>query len=146
MESADQAVRSDERAIAVRLAEQKAAVETAYRETEAAEDRRKAVDALSQIATRWDSAVEGASKVLRGELDEPLKKLQAIKSEAETVVVNECTGPARTALVAAMNTSLEAFAAFRADTSAVVSEAIKTKHNKGADMQVEAVAQLAKCK
>ncbi len=146
MESADQAVRNDERAIATRLAEQKTAVETAYREAEAADDKRKAVDALSQIATRWDSGVEGASKVLRGELDEPLKKLQAIKSEAETVAVNECTGAARAALVAAMNTSLEAFAAFRADTGAVVSEAVKAKHNKGADMQVEAVAQLATCK
>lgn len=146
IESADQAMRNDGRAIAERLAEQKAAVETAYRQAEAIEERRKAAEALSQIATRWDSAVDGASKVLRKELDEPLKKLQAIKAEAEAVAVNECTGPARTALVAAMNTSLEAFAMFRADTAKVVSDAIKAKHNKGGDLQLEAVAQLAKCR
>lgn len=146
MESADQALRNDERAIAVRLAEQKAAVETAYRQAETTEERRNAKEALSQIVARWEIAVDGASKVFREQLVEPLKKLQAIKAEAETVAVNECAGAARAALVESMNTTLEAFSMFRAETGTAVSEATKAKHNKGAEMQAEALSQLAKCK
>ena len=145
VESAGDAMRNDDRAIAQRLAEQKAAVETAYRLAEAAEERQKAIDAVNQVIKRWDGAVEVASNTKRTELDGPVKQLQAIKAEAEAMPVNDCTGIARATLVNSMNTTMEAIAMFRKETDKA-SDATKEKHNKGADLLAESTTQLSKCK
>ena len=145
METAGDAMRNDDRAIAQRLAEQKTAVESAYRLAEAAEDRQKAIDAVNQVIKRWDGAVEVASSTKRTELEGPVKQLQAIKAEAEAMPVNDCTGIARAPLLNSMNTTLEAIAMFRKETDKA-SEATKEKHNNGADLLAESAAQLSKCK
>ena len=145
IETAGDAMRNDNRAIAQRLAEQKTAVETAYRLVEAAEERQKAIDAVNQAIKRWDGAVEAASNTKRTELDGSVKQLQAIRAEAEAMPVNDCTGIARATLVNSMNTTMEAIAMFRKDTGKA-SEATKEKHNKGADLLAESTAQLSNCK
>ena len=145
METAGDAMRNDDRAIAQRLAEQKTAVESAYRLAEAAEERQKAIDAVNQVIKRWDGAVEVASSTKRTELEGPVKQLQAIKGEAEAMPVNDCTGIARATLVNSMNTTMEAIAMFRKETDKA-SEATKEKHNNGADLLAESAAQLSKCK
>lgn len=116
VESASEAARNDDRAIAVRLAQQKAAVDEAYARERIREQRKHKVDALRAVNTSWDQGLDEASRTPRSEVAGAIKKLQALKSDAESVEVDECTGGARATLVSSMAASIEALSLFQKET------------------------------
>lgn len=113
VESASQAARNDDRAIAKRLAEQKAAVDEAFQRQRAREERQRYVDALQAVSKRWADAVSEARSTPRSDIGAQIVKLQAIRNEANAIDVNECTGAARGSLQAAMGLWIDAFTTFQ---------------------------------
>lgn len=116
VETASEAARNDDRAIAVRLAEQKAAVDEAYSRERIRELRQRSVDALRAISIRWDQTLDEANRTLRSEIAGVIKKLQTIKSDTESVEVDACTSVARATLASSMNTSIEGLNIFQSET------------------------------
>jgi hypothetical protein len=116
VESASEAARNDNRAIAARLAEQKAALEESSQLERARNERQQNVELLSALSKRWAGAVAETSRTGRSDLTEPIKKLQAIKAEADTIAVDECTGKARATLVASMSAAIAAYGTFQKET------------------------------
>jgi hypothetical protein len=116
VESASEAARNDSRASAARLAEQKAATDEAFEKGRAREERQRNVDALRAIGTRWGEGVIETSRTGRSDLAAPIRKLQQIKSDAEAVAVDDCTGKARTSLVASMSAAIAAYGMFQKET------------------------------
>lgn len=116
VESASEAARNDDQAIAKRLSEQKAAADQAFEQGRAREERQRNVDALRAIAGRWAQGFGETGQTGRSSLGAPIKKLQAIKAEAEAVAVDDCTGKARASLVAAMGGAISAFELFQKET------------------------------
>lgn len=145
VESASEAAKNDDRAIAARLATQKAAVDTAFEKGRANEARQRNVDVLSAVSTRWSSSLAEASRTPRTGIAEPLKKLQAVKSEADTVEVDDCTGGARATLQSAMAASIDAFSAFQKETGAS-GDATTQKIQQGADLLRAALQEMDACR
>ena len=116
VESASEAARNDNRAIADRLAEQKGAADTAFEEGRARAEREQLVESLAGVGRRWNDALNEIGSVGRSDLAPAIKKLEALKAEAEAVTVNECTGKARGAMTASMANSIDIYNQFRAGT------------------------------
>jgi hypothetical protein len=144
VESASEAARNDERAIAKRLAEQKGATDEAFQRQRANESRQRNVDALRAIATRWNDSLSQASLTPRSDIAEPLKKLQTIKSDADTVEVDDCTGSARATLQSAMSASIEAFSLFQKETGPSA-DSTTQKIQQGADLLRAAQREISAC-
>ena len=113
VESASEAARNDDRAIARRLASQKAAVDEAFEQGRAREERQRNVDALRAVSMRWEAGLNEARLTPRSDIAAPIKKLLTIKADAETVAVDACTVEARITLVSSMAASIEAFNMFQ---------------------------------
>lgn len=145
VESASEAARNDDRAIAGRLATQKAAVDEAFEKGRANEFRQRNVDALRVVSTRFSDALSQASSTARSDIAAPLKKLQTIKTEADTVEVDACTGAARTTLQSAMAASIEAFSMFQKETG-VSGDATTQKVQQGADLMRTAIQEMEACR
>lgn len=116
VESASEAARNDNRAIAERLAEQKAATDAAFEQGRARAEREQMVEALSAVGRRWSDALNEIGSVGRSDLAPAIKKLETLKAEAEAVPVNDCTGKARVAMSASMAMSIDTYNQFRAGT------------------------------
>ena len=113
VESASEAARNDSRASAVRLAEQKAATDEAFEKGRAREERQRNVDLVRAVSARWEAGLNEARLTPRSDIAGPIKKLQAIKADAETIGVDDCAGSARNTLVSSMVASIEAFSMFQ---------------------------------
>lgn len=144
IESAGEAMRNDNRDIAKRLAEQKAAVDTAGEQQRASSERQQFVDSLAAVGKRWLDVSAEAERTVRGELDPVIKKLDAVKSEADGVAVNECTGAARTVLSASMGATIAAYSQFRKETGKA--EAAQKKLDEAITQFDEYEKQLARCR
>ena len=144
VESASEAARNDDRAIAVRLAAQKAAVDEAFQRERAREERQRNVDALRAVGTRWEAGLNEAGLTPRSDIAGLIKKLLAIKTDAETVGVDDCTGNARTQLVSSMATSIEAFSMFQKEKGES-GEATTQKVQQGADLLRAAQGEMSAC-
>ena len=144
VESASEAARNDDRAIAVRLAAQKAAVDAAFQRQRAREQRQQNVEALLAVSTRWETALNEANLTARSDIAGPIRKLSAIKADADTVVVDDCTGGARTTLVSAMAASIEAFNMFQKETGAS-GAATAQKVQQAADLLGSAQGEISAC-
>ncbi|MEQ1516102.1 MAG: hypothetical protein ABL931_06395 [Usitatibacteraceae bacterium] len=116
VESASEAARNDDRAIAKRFAEQKAATDTKFEQGRAREERQRTIDAIQALAARWAEGLTETSQTGRSSLAPAIKKLQTIKADAEAVAVDECTGKSRASLVAAMTGAIAAYEAFQKET------------------------------
>jgi len=116
VESASDARRNDERDIAARLAEQKAANDSAYQAERARNERNQMVDTFNAVARRWGQTLNEASRTGRSDMAPMISKLEAVKAEAEAMAVNDCTGKARGTLVSAMSAAIEAFTMFSKET------------------------------
>ena len=116
VESASEAARIDDRAIASRLAQQKAAVDEAFEKGRARESRQQYVDALRAVSKRWEQGLNEASRTPRSDIAAQITKLQTIRADAGTVDVDDCTSNARVTLQSAMDASLDAFSAFQKET------------------------------
>lgn len=145
VESASEAARSDDRAIATRLASQKAAVDEAYQKGRANELRQRNVDALRAVSTRWSAALTEASGTPRSEIAAPLKKLQALKSEADTIEVDDCMGAAQKTLQSAMAATIDALSSFQKETG-VTADTTSQKIQQGADLLQAALQQMDECR
>ena len=116
VESASEAARNDDRAIAVRLAQQKAAVDEAYARERIRELRQRSVDALRAISSRWDQSLDEANRTFRSEIAGVIKKLQTIKNDMESVEVDDCTSGARATLASSMDATIEGLNIFQSET------------------------------
>ena len=144
VESASEAARNDNQAIAVRLAQQKTAVDEAYARERFREQRQQKVDALRAVGTNWDQGLDEASRTARSKVADAIKKLQAIKNDAELVEVDECTGSARATLVSSMTASIEALSLFRKETG-TGGEASGLKLQSAADLLFAAQREMNAC-
>lgn len=146
VESASEARRNDDRAIAERLAQQKAAIDEAYARQRENEERQRRVDALRAITARWDEVLSEVSRTPRNEIGASIKKLQAIKTEAEAAETDDCTSKARVTLLSAMAAASEALGMFQKETGSTVSEATNQKLQQGVDTLVNAKREMDACR
>lgn len=116
VESASEAARNDNRAIAERLAEQKAAADAAFEQGRARAEREQFAESLAAVGRRWSDALTAIGSVGRSDLAPAIKKLETLKAEADAVAVNDCTGQARGTLTASMSASIDTYNQFRAGT------------------------------
>ena len=144
VESASEAARNDNLAIAGRLAQQKAAVDEAYARERFREQRQQKVDALRAVNTNWGQGLDEASSTARSKVADAIKKLQAIKNDAELVEVDECTGGARATLVSSMTASIEALSLFQKETG-TGGEASGLKLQLAADLLFAAQREMNAC-
>jgi flagellar motor protein MotB len=144
VESASEAARNDDRAIAKRLSEQKSAVDEKFSRERAQEARQRNVDALRALASRWQDGLIEASGTPRFDIAGPLKKLQSIKAEADTIEVDDCTGSARITLQSSMAASMEAFTMFQKETGESA-DATTNKVQQGADLLLASRRQMDAC-
>ena len=144
VESASEAARNDDRAIAVRLAEQKAAADEAYARERVRELRQRSVGALLAISIRWDQTLDEANRTFRTEIAGVIRKLQAIKSDTEAVEVDECTGGARATLASSMDDTIEGLNIFQSETGTVTG-ASALKLQSGSDILYAAQREINAC-
>jgi len=144
-ESAGDAMRDDNAAIAKRLAEQKGAVDAAFEKQQANNEKLQFADALAAIGKRWLEVVAEAQKTGRSDMDPVIKKLEGVKAEADALAVNDCTGKARAALQTAMSSTLESYRLFRAETGPA-GEATKEKLQLGSTKFGEYEKMLPSCR
>lgn len=144
VESASEAARSDDQAIARRLAEQKAAVDDTFQKERARESRQRYMDALRAVTKRWEDGLNEARRTPRFDIAGQIPKLQVISSQAGTVEVDDCTGAARATLQSSMAASFEALAMFQKETGES-GDATTQKVTQAADLLREAKAQTEAC-
>jgi hypothetical protein len=106
------------REIAKRFAEQKAAVDADFQQERARNERQQNVDALAGVAQHLGAGIRDAGTTGRSEFAALIKRVEAIKDEANTVVVDDCTGRARSNLLEAISTTVDAFTSFTKETGA----------------------------
>ena len=144
VETASEAARNDDRDIAKRLAEQKGAVDAKFSLERARELRQRNVDAIRAVSSRWDEVMSEAGRTGRSDIAGPLKKMQTIKSDADTVETDDCTSGARATLQSAMATSIEAFNMFQKETGPS-GDATTQKLQQGADTARNAQQEMSAC-
>lgn len=127
VESASEALKNDERAIAARLAEQKAGLEEASQRDREASERRQFADTLGAIGKQWRDVLAEATRTGRGEIAGPIKKMEALKASLDSAAVNNCTGKARATLSSSMSSTIDAFKQFGTETGAGTSDAAQQK-------------------
>lgn len=71
-----------------------------------------AITQLQSIAREWDDAAKLADQTPRMQLAVQIASLQAIRRRAQDVQMPECAATAKTALVDAMDNTIEGFTAF----------------------------------
>jgi hypothetical protein len=144
VQSASEAARIDDREVAVRLAQQKAAVDAEYESGRARESRLRYVDILRAVSKRWEDGVNEATRTARSDIGVQIAKLQAIIKEASTVDVDDCSSNARNTLQTSMATSLDAFAMFQKETGET-GEATMKKMTEAAVQLRAAQAEMEAC-
>ena len=144
VESASEAMLKDDREIAVRLTAQKAAAEVAFRKEQDRAERQRFNDPFDAINRRWGAGQDDAGGTRRADMAGMIKKLEAIKAEAEALATNECTGKARATLVASMSAEIEALAIFSKEKGDP-SPATRQQLEKAAALQATAEQEFATC-
>jgi len=139
VESASEALRTDMREIARRFAEQKAAADASFQQERAHNERQQNVDALAAVAQRLGAGIRDAGTTGRGEFAGLIKKVEALKADANAVVVDDCTGKVRTNLLEAISTTVDAFNSFARETGAA--SAVSTQKLLQAIDQLNAIGQ-----
>ena len=139
VESASEALRTDQREIAERFAAQKSAADANFQQERARSERQQNVDAIAAIAQRLDAGIRDAGTTGRSEFAGLIKKVEALRAEANAVAVDDCTGKVRTNLLEAISTTMDAFESFAKETGAA-SAASTQKLAKAVD-QLDALGQ-----
>jgi predicted small lipoprotein YifL len=142
---AAQASQGNEKDVATRFAEQKAAADNAFQASQASNERNQLIDNLSAMGKRWGDGLNEAAKTGRSDMPAMIKKLEGIKAEAEALPVNDCTGKARTTLVSAMAAAIESFNMFIKETGEA-SAATKQKMQQASDLLQSAEKEIEACK
>lgn len=145
VDSASEAMRKDQKDIAERFAEQKAAVDADSQRESARTDRAQNVEALLPVANKLSSAIGAARTTGRSDFAALIKTVESIKVEADAVTVDDCTGKVRNDLLEAITTTLDAFNTFAKETGAP-GEASRKKITQASD-QVDAISKaLSACR
>lgn len=118
VESASEAMRNDDRAIAERLAEQKGAADKNYQQQRAADERKQLAESLTAVGRKVSDVIEEASRTGRSSLAPVLTKMADVKKEVDAVAVNDCTGGARASLAAALATAIDVYTQFSKESGA----------------------------
>lgn len=137
--SASEALKSDQREIAKRFEEQKSAADASFELNRARTERQQNVDALAAVAQRLGAGIKDAGTTGRGEFAALIKRVDALKAEANALAVDDCTGKVRASLLETISATVEAFNSFAKETGAA-SEASTQKLAQAAD-QLEAIGQ-----
>ena len=144
VESASEAARSDDRAIAERLAQQKASIDAEYEKGRARESRQRYVDILRDVSKRWESGLNEARRTPRSDIAAQITKLQVILKDSNTVDVDDCSSGARASLQTSMATSIEAFGMFQKETGES-GDATTQKVTQAAEQLRKALAEIEAC-
>ncbi|MBL0122110.1 MAG: hypothetical protein IPP88_05060 [Betaproteobacteria bacterium] len=139
VESASEALKNDQRDIAQRFSEQKAAADANFQQDRARADRQQNVDAMAALAQRLGAGIKEAGTTGRSDFAGLIKKVDAIKADANAVAVDDCTGKVRASLLEAVSATVDAFNSFTKETGAA-SEASTQKLSQAAD-QLDAIGQ-----
>lgn len=136
---------NDPKEIARRFAEQKAESDSKFQADRAAGERNQLIESFNAMGKRWGDGLNEASKTGRNDMPAMIKKLEAIKAEAEAMPVNECTGKARATLVSAMAAAIESFNMFVKE-SGEGSAATKEKMLQASELLQAAERDIESCK
>ncbi len=139
VESASEALKNDQRDIAQRFSEQKAAADANFQQDRTRADRQQNVDALAAVAQRLGAGIREAGTTGRSDFAGLIKKVEAIKADASVIAVDDCTGKVRTSLLEAVSATIDAFNSFAKETGSA-SEASTQKLSQAAD-QLDAIGQ-----
>ena len=139
VESASEALRNDQRDIAQRFSEQKAAADANFQQDRVRTDRQQNVDALSAVAQRLGAGIKEAGATGRSDFAGLIKKIEAIKVNANAIAVDDCTDKVRANLLDAISSTIDAFNSFAKETGAA-SAASTQKLSQAAD-QLDAIGQ-----
>ena len=142
--SAGEAMRADDRAIAERLAKQRADTDSAFEQERARQERQQFVDALTPVGRRLSAALDESAGVARKDIDGAIKKMEAIKSDVGAAAINECTTKARDTMLASVSAAIDALNSFKKETG-TGSEATQKKFQDALYQMVAYEKQLAVC-
>ncbi|MBL8524379.1 MAG: hypothetical protein JNN20_11880 [Betaproteobacteria bacterium] len=145
VESASEALKNDDKAIAARLAEQKAGLEEASQRDREATERRQFADALGAIGKQWRDVLAEATRTGRGEIAGPIKKMEALKASLDSAAVNNCTTKARATLSSSMSSTIDAFKQFGTETGAGTSDAAQQKLAEALEQLTKFDSELGSC-
>lgn len=142
--NAPRPVAEQEKEIAAKLAEQKAALDA-----QAGTDRDKAEKArinqfVRDIAGRLDGLRAEANKTGRSDLGPVVDKLATLRVDAERVEVNDCTTKVRTTLIASIDKTIETLNNFRNQTGEA-DAATKKGAEEAQALLMQADAQMSAC-
>lgn len=137
--SASEALKADQRDIEKRFAEQKAGADAALEKDRAKTERQQSVDALTAVAQRLAAGIRDAGVTARSDFAALIKRVEALKAEANALPVDDCTSRVRANLLDNISATLDAFNSFAKETGAA-SEASKQKLTQAVD-QLDAIAQ-----
>ena len=118
VETASEALKTDMQDIAKRFAEEKAAADADFQLERARNERQENVDALAAVAQRLGAAISAGGTTGRSDFGALIKRVEALKAEANAVIVDDCTGKVRTNLLEAIASTLDAFNSFVGETGA----------------------------
>jgi hypothetical protein len=139
VESASEALRNDQRDIAQRFSEQKAAADANFQQDRARTERQQNVDALAAVAQRLGAGIRDAGTTGRSDFAGLIKKVEAIKADATAVAVDDCTGKVRESLLDTISATIDAFNQFAKETGAA--SAASTQKLGQAAEQLDAIGQ-----
>jgi hypothetical protein len=144
-ESASEALKADQRDIAKRFSEQKGEADASFQRERSRIDREQHVDALAAVAQRLGAAIRDAGSTGRGEFPGLIKKVEALRAEANAVAVDDCTGAVRVGLLDAIAATIDAFNSFARETG-TASEASAQKLGQASDQLDTLGQQLRACR
>jgi hypothetical protein len=143
--SASEVLKADESAIAARFAEQRQELDAKTERDTIQAERFQRIEALRDIGRQWKAAMDEAGRSGKGELPEPMAKMEAAKNALAEAAVDTCTEKPRTTLVTAMAMILDGYKQFREQPGAA-SKATQDQLNEGATQLVVAERDLAACR
>jgi hypothetical protein len=128
-EGATEATQNDSKAIAARLAEERAKADANSVAQAARSDQLQRVEGLRNIGKRWATSVEDAMKLGRSNVAPAISGLEAIRGEASAYQGDDCTAKAQATMLRSMSATIEAFNQFKGETG----QASDTSRQKLAD-------------
>jgi hypothetical protein len=138
-------LKADESAIAARFAEQRQELDAKTERDSIQAERYQRVDSLRDIGRQWKSAMDEAGRSGKGELPDPMAKMEAAKNALAEAAIDPCTEKPRTTMVTAMAMILDGYKQFREQPGAA-SKAIQDQLNEGATQLVIADRDLTSCR
>lgn len=142
--NAPRPVAEQERELAAKFAEQKAALDQQSDAQRRASEKAARIQAVRGIATKLVELRQEAGKTGRSDLEKVLPKFNALKSEAGTIEVDDCTRRVRDSLVASIDRTVQTINHFRQQSGAPDAQS-QQGAEEAQNLLMEADKQLATC-